>query len=218
MRNLDLFHAAEDEKAEPLELGAQAWLFPGFALPFANAIQHSVELVLKEAPLRHMQVPSGHLMSAAMSNCGQQGWCSDRAGYRYSRVDPASGRLWPAMPDVFAQLAREAAALAGFSDFSADACLINCYQPGAKMSLHQDRDERDHVAPIVSVSLGMSAVFLWGGLQRSDKVFKLTLQHGDVLVWGGVDRLRYHGILPLDDVPHPDWGSLRFNLTLRKAE
>lgn len=156
-------------------------------------------------------------MSVALSNCGRLGWTTDHDGYRYTPADPLSGRPWPDMPPAFAALGREAAAAAGFAGFEPDACLLNRYEPGARMSLHQDRNERDFSAPIVSVSLGMPAVFLFGGLARSDPAARVPLFHGDVVVWGGADRLRFHGVLPLKDRPHPRLGSLRLNLTLRKA-
>ena len=156
-------------------------------------------------------------MSVALSNCGQFGWSTDTRGYRYVSDDPLTGRPWPALPDVLHTLAREAAAAAGFDDFSPDACLLNRYVPGAKMSLHQDRDERDYGAPIVSVSLGLAAMFQLGGLQRSDRPLRVPLLHGDVMVWGGVDRLRFHGVLPLKEGVHPVMGPQRINFTLRKA-
>lgn len=164
-----------------------------------------------------MTTPGGYTMSVALTNCGTLGWTSDRRGYRYSRLDPASGRPWPPMPDVFLALAREAADAAGFSDFTPDACLINRYQPGSRLSLHQDKNERDFTAPIVSVSLGMTAVFLFGGHERAGKTLKVPLYHGDVVVWGGEDRLRYHGIMPVKEDPHPLLGGERINFTFRKA-
>ena len=173
--------------------------------------------VVAEAPFRHMCTPGGHRMSVAMSNCGSVGWVSDQAGYRYDPADPESGRCWPTMPDVFLQLAREAAARVGFHAFVPDACLINRYEPGARLSLHQDKDERELAAPIVSVSLGLPAVFLFGGLHRSEPVRRLRLVHGDVAVWGGPSRLRYHGVLPLEAGHHAITGGYRINLTFRKA-
>jgi alkylated DNA repair protein (DNA oxidative demethylase) len=152
-----------------------------------------------------------------MTNCGAAGWVTDRRGYRYDPIDPVSGQPWPAMPPVFLQLASEAAAAAGFGDFSPDACLINRYEPGTRLSLHQDRNERDFNAPIVSVSLGLPAVFLFGGLQRSDRPRRVLLQHGDVAVWGGPARLNFHGVMPLKEGHHPMLGRCRVNLTLRKA-
>ena len=156
-------------------------------------------------------------MSVAMSNCGELGWVSDKAGYRYQAVDPDSARPWPSLPTLFRQLATEAAAQAGFANFMPDACLINRYEPGARMSLHQDKDERDLTQPIVSISLGLPALFQFGGLKRSDPVNRVTLTHGDVVVWGGADRLRYHGVLALKTGDHPLLGACRLNLTFRKA-
>jgi alkylated DNA repair protein (DNA oxidative demethylase) len=156
-------------------------------------------------------------MSVAMTNCGELGWVSDRRGYRYDPIDPESGARWPALPDAFRSLARDAAARAGYADFAPDACLVNRYEPGARLSLHQDRDEKDLRAPIVSVSLGLPAVFLWGGDARGDKARRIPLAHGDVVVWGGPSRLRFHGVLPLKDGEHPFAGGLRINLTFRKV-
>lgn len=173
--------------------------------------------VVAEAPFRHMMTPGGHQMSVAMTNCGSVGWITDRTGYRYGQSDPETARPWPAMPLPFRELAGQAAAEAGFGGFSPDACLINRYRPGARMSLHQDRDERDLGAPIVSVSLGLPAIFLFGGLKRSDKPRRFRLEHGDVVVWGGPARLAFHGVAPLADGEHNLIGRQRINLTFRKA-
>ena len=198
-------------------LGEQTFVLRGFALPWLEEILPALREVLRKAPFRRMETPGGHTMSVALSNCGQFGWSTDARGYRYVSDDPLTGRPWPALPDVLHTLAREAAAAAGFDDFSPDACLLNRYMPGAKMSLHQDRDERDYGAPIVSVSLGLAAMFQLGGLQRSDRPLRVPLLHGDVMVWGGVDRLRFHGVLPLKEGVHPVMGPQRINFTLRKA-
>ncbi len=214
----DLFDAPSRAAREPI--GPAAFVLPGFALPRADALLDAIDGVAARAPFRHLVTPGGFTMSVALTNCGALGWTSDRRGYRYSAVDPDSGAPWPAMPEAFAQLARDAAALAGFDGFAPDACLVNRYQPGSRLSLHQDRDERDHGAPIVSVSLGMPAVFQFGGFARSDKTVRIPLAHGDVVVWGGVDRLRFHGVLPLKDAPHPleaQLGAQRINLTFRRA-
>ena len=218
METQNLFAAEDDARAsEPLQLGAGTWLLQGFVLPRAQALLEALDTVVSAAPLRHMETPGGFTMSVAMSNCGELGWISDRQGYRYSPVDPHSGQPWPAMPDFLRALAREAAATAGFDGFRPDACLVNRYLPGTRLTLHHDHDERDFSAPIVSVSLGMEATFLLGGLRRADKPQRVPLRHGDVLVWGGVDRLRFHGVAPLRDRPHGLLGRQRFNLTLRKA-
>ncbi|WP_280190792.1 DNA oxidative demethylase AlkB [Delftia sp. PS-11] len=215
MTTMDLF---ADLAAPAMQhIGAQALLLRGMALDRAGALLQALAHVQAQAPFRHMHTPGGRVMSVALTNCGGQGWISDRYGYRYSSVDPGTGQPWPAMPAVLAQLACEAAAEAGFDGFSPDACLINRYVPGARLSLHQDRDERDLNAPIVSVSLGMTATFLFGGHARTDRLQRWDLSHGDVLVWGGQDRLRYHGVLPLRDHAHPVVGRQRINFTLRKA-
>lgn len=198
-------------------LGPGTLLLRGYALPRAGELISAIARIAAAAPFRHMQTPGGFTMSVALTNCGALGWTSDRCGYRYSTADPATGAAWPALPPSFVQLATAAAAAAGFAGFAPDACLINRYLPGARLSLHQDRNERDYAAPIVSVSLGMRARFLLGGRARSDPTLKLPLRHGDVMVWGGADRLRYHGVLPLQDEPHPLLGSRRINLTFRKA-
>lgn len=215
--NLDLF--ADDAPAQGgrVVLGPQSVVLRGYALARAEALLAGVDAVTAEAPFRQMQTPGGYTMSVALTNCGSLGWTSDAHGYRYTRRDPLSGRPWPDMPAAFAELARDAAAEAGFPGFTPDACLLNRYEPGSRLSLHQDRNERDYGAPIVSVSLGMPAVFLFGGLARGDKTSRTTLFHGDVVIWGGVDRLRYHGVMPMQDLPHPRLGSLRINFTIRKA-
>ncbi len=215
--NLDLFDDAAPQPARSESIGPRSVVLRGYALPAADALLQSLDEVIRQSPFRRMETPGGHLMSAALSNCGRLGWTTDRDGYRYTPADPLSGRPWPDMPPAFAALGREAAAAAGFAGFEPDACLLNRYEPGTRMSLHQDRNERDFSAPIVSVSLGMPAMFLFGGLARSDPAARVPLFHGDVVVWGGADRLRFHGVLPLKDRPHPRLGSLRLNLTLRKA-
>jgi alkylated DNA repair protein (DNA oxidative demethylase) len=192
-------------------------LLTGFALTSAEAVLAAVEAVTAEAAFRRMRVPGGGTMSVAMSNCGRAGWVTDGAGYRYSEADPLTGKPWPAMPVVISALAAQAADAAGFPGFQPDACLINRYEPGARMGLHQDRDERDRRQPIVSVSFGLPATFLFGGAKRSDPQVKLSLEHGDVVVWGGPARLYYHGIAPLKDGRHPALGRQRLNLTLRRA-
>jgi alkylated DNA repair protein (DNA oxidative demethylase) len=199
------------------QLGTGATILRGFALPDQAALLADVERIVAQAPFRNMVTPGGYRMSVAMTNCGAWGWVSDRTGYRYASTDPASGRPWPRMPDAFRCLAERAAATSGFSGFAPDACLINRYAPGAKLTLHQDRNEVDFRQPIVSVSLGIAAVFLFGGTKRSDRTRRVSLEHGDVVVWGGPDRMRYHGVLPLRDGYHPLTGAQRLNLTFRKA-
>ncbi|CAB3954573.1 Alpha-ketoglutarate-dependent dioxygenase AlkB [Achromobacter insolitus] len=218
--NLDLFGEDGDDGAVQggrVVLGPQSLVLRGFALPMVDALLAGVDAVAAQAPFRHMETPGGYTMSVALTNCGQLGWTSDARGYRYTRTDPLSGQPWPAMPPAFMLLAQAAAAEAGFPGFEPDACLVNRYEPGSRLSLHQDRNERDYGAPIVSVSLGMPAMFLFGGEQRADKASRTPLFHGDVVVWGGVDRLRYHGIMPIKDLPHPRLGSQRINFTIRRA-
>jgi alkylated DNA repair protein (DNA oxidative demethylase) len=211
---MDLF-----ENLEPREqpLGPGAVVLRGFALPEEASLLAALSEVVSHAPFRHMVTPGGFRMSVGMSNCGSLGWVSDRSGYRYDPVDPLSGLPWPPLPQPFRTLASSAAETAGFASFLPDACLINRYEPGAKLSLHQDKDELDLTQPIVSVSLGIPAVFLFGGRTRSSKTVRIHLTHGDVAVWGGPSRLTYHGISPLKEAQHPLLGACRINLTFRKA-
>jgi alkylated DNA repair protein (DNA oxidative demethylase) len=198
-------------------MARRAFVLRGFALPFVDELLSSIGAVEQASPFRQMVTPGGFTMSVALTNCGALGWTTDRRGYRYTEIDPDNGRPWPAMPDAFARLAREASQAAGFTGFTPDACLINRYRPGARLTLHQDKNERDFDAPIVSVSLGMTATFLFGGLERTHKTAKIPLYHGDVTIWGGEDRLRYHGVMPLKGEPHSLLGRQRINFTFRKA-
>ena len=213
----DLFDETPKSDVAPQAIAPGAFLLRGFACDQAVALLRTVEQVTATAPLRHLVTPGGYSMSVAMSNCGELGWTSSRTGYRYTRADPMSDQPWPAMPACFVELAARAAAMAGFDDFRPDACLVNCYQPGARLSLHQDRDESDMKAPIVSVSLGLPAVFLFGTTQRSERPARYRLAHGDVAVWGGPARLAYHGVAPLADGDHALLGRRRINLTFRHA-
>jgi alkylated DNA repair protein (DNA oxidative demethylase) len=214
----DLFESAWESDAPSKEiLGDGAVVLRRFARGDEGELLAAVRQLLAEAPLRHMVTPGGFRMSVAMTNCGRLGWVSDRTGYRYDPVDPESGRPWPRMPEVFSRLAAQAAAEAGFEGFVPDACLVNRYEPGTRLSLHQDRNERDYGQPIVSVSLGIPAVFLFGGARRADKARRVPLGHGDVVVWGGPARLLYHGVLPLKEDTHPLLGACRINLTFRRA-
>lgn len=206
---------ANSESAQPLAEGAV--VLRGFAAAVTPELLDALNRVAAQSSFRHMVTPGGYTMSVAMTNCGRVGWVSDRKGYRYDPVDPESGRPWPAMPAAFQQLAIRAAASAGYERFDPDCCLVNRYEPGTKLSLHQDKDERDFTAPIVSVSLGLPAVFLFGGLKRSDRPRRIRLESGDVAVWGGPSRLTYHGIAPLAEGEHPATGPARINLTFRKA-
>lgn len=210
---LDLF--AEDRRHLTLDPGAV--LLGGFALPVDRMLLDAIMAIVEAAPFRHLETPGGRRMSVAMTNAGSLGWISDQRGYRYDPIDPLSGRPWPAMPPAFAELAQTAAATAGYEDFAPEACLINRYALGAKLSLHQDRDERNLDQPIVSVSLGVEARFLWGGATRGDRPRRIALHHGDVIVWGGPARLTFHGIDTLAASTHPLTGMLRYNLTFRTA-
>jgi DNA oxidative demethylase len=209
----DLF----DLDSPTLALAPGAMVLRGFAASEAPALLAGVAGIALCAPFRHLITPGGFRMSVAMTNCGTVGWVSDRTGYRYDRADPDTGLEWPPMPLAFRRTAVAAAAAAGFNEYAPDVCLINRYEPGARLSLHQDRHELDDEAPIVSVSLGLPAVFLFGGLKRSDRCVRLPLEHGDVVVWGGPSRMRFHGVLPLADGLHPELGRKRINLTFRTA-
>jgi alkylated DNA repair protein (DNA oxidative demethylase) len=211
---IDLFGEPEPPHQE---LAEGAMILHGFATRQETAILAAIQGVADVAPFRHMLTPGGFRMSVAMTNCGPLGWVTDRSGYRYDPIDPLRGAPWPSMPEPLLRLATSAAGEAGFNSFVPDACLINRYAPGAKLSLHQDKDEQDYEQPIVSVSLGIPALFLFGGLTRSAKTIRLNLSHGDVVVWGGPARLRYHGVMPLKEGHHPLLGSYRINLTFRKA-
>jgi len=206
---------SEEPRSEPLATGAT--ILRKFALHDESAILAAILEVVARAPFRQMVTPGGYRMSVAMTNCGPLGWVTDRSGYRYDAIDPMSGQPWPAMPQPLCKLATSAASEAGFPKFAPDACLINRYETGARLSLHQDKDEKDFSQPIVSVSLGIPAVFQFGGLNRSDKTVRVRLTHGDVVVWGGPARLRYHGVLALKEDHHPLIGDHRINLTFRKA-
>lgn len=210
-------HDLFDVEGERLALGPGATVLRGRALAIAAIILDEIERIAAAAPFRHMTTPGGFEMSVAMTNCGSVGWVTDRNGYRYDPRDPLTGLPWPAMPKSFVELAGLAAAEAGFPAFAPDACLINRYEPGARLSLHQDKDERDYGHPVVSVSLGLDAGFQFGGLKRSDRPLRVPLHHGDVVVWGGPSRLAYHGVTALKDGNHPAGGRRRYNLTLRKA-
>jgi alkylated DNA repair protein (DNA oxidative demethylase) len=211
----DLLSGLTTAAVQPIGDGAA--VLRGFVLPRASELLAVVEHVSAAAPFRRMTTPGGYVMSVAMTNCGELGWVTDRSGYRYQQTDPASGKAWPAMPAAFGSVAAEAAAEAGYAAFAPDACLVNRYEPGARLSLHQDRNERDMRAPIVSVSLGLPATFLFGGARRNDRPRRIRLEHGDVVVWGGATRLAYHGVEALADGWHDATGACRINLTFRKA-
>jgi DNA oxidative demethylase len=213
----DLFDSVNDVLPSREEMADGAVLLRGFARTVQHDLLRALDEIIAQAPFRHMSTPGGHEMSVTMTNCGNCGWITDAGGYRYGADDPVTGKPWPAMPSAFREVAEQAAAQGGFAGFVPDACLINRYQPGARMSLHQDRDEQDFSAPIVSVSLGLPAIFMFGGLKRSDKPARYRLEHGDVVVWGGSSRLFFHGIAPLADGEHTLLGRKRINLTFRKA-
>lgn len=214
MSQADLFAPASGERQD---LAPGAWLLPGLALDEAPALLAAAQAVFAAAPPRRWLTPGGRRMAVAMSNCGELGWISDERGDRYGPLDPESGQPWPAMDPSLRALAGRAAAACGFADFRPDACLINRYEPGTRLTLHQDKDEQDFRQPIVSVSLGLPAVFLFGGLRRAEPCLRLNLRHGDVLVWGGPARLRFHGVAPLSPGHHEALGAQRLNFTFRKA-
>lgn len=214
---MDLLSGVAEHFVWHEKIGAGAIVLRQYATSSASDILNAIDGVISLSPLRHMQTPGGGRMSAAISACGDYGWISDQQGYRYSAVDPQTGLSWPEIPENLYALGQKAAAEAGFTGFEPDVCLINCYEPSAKMGLHQDRNEQDFSAPIVSVSLGLPATFQFGGRKRSDKPLKIPLQHGDVVVWGGESRLNFHGVLTVRKGFHSLTGSRRFNLTFRKA-
>lgn len=213
----DLFDSLAEAQPSREEIADGAVLLRGFVKPIESELIAAVRAILAQSPFRRMTTPGGHLMSVAMTNCGERGWITDHTGYRYDPVDPRTGAPWPAMPPVLRDLALRAAEHGGFTGFAPDACLVNHYEPGTRLSLHQDKDELDYSAPIVSVSLGLPATFLFGGLARSDRPRRFRLVHGDVVVWGGPSRLAYHGVAPLADGEHPLLGQRRINLTFRRT-
>ena len=213
----DLFEELNTPASSREKMAEGAVLLRGAALSFEDGILHALEKVIGQAPFRHMTTPGGFVMSVAMTNCGAAGWITDRTGYRYISIDPKRGQRWPALPDCFLALAAAAADDAGYPGFVPNACLINRYAPGARLSLHQDKNERDLTKPIVSVSLGLPATFEFGGMKRTDLVKRYNLRHGDVAVWGGVSRLCFHGVRALKDGLHDKLGRMRINLTFRSA-
>ncbi|WP_404535958.1 DNA oxidative demethylase AlkB [Bradyrhizobium ottawaense] len=214
----DLFDSVAEAQPSREEIADGAvLLLRGFVKPIETGLIAAVRAIVAQSPFRRMTTPGGHLMSVAMTNCGERGWITDHTGYRYDPIDPRTGAPWPEMPPVLRDLARHAAEQGGFQDFAPDACLVNRYEPGTRLSLHQDKDELDYAAPIVSVSLGLPATFLFGGLVRSDKPRRFRLVHGDVVVWGGASRLAYHGVAPLAEGEHALLGRKRINLTFRRT-
>ena len=215
--NASLFELGSPAPLSKDILGAGTAFLAGFALDTQDELLLSLKCIAERSPFRNMVTPGGYRMSVAMTNCGPLGWVTDRSGYRYDAIDPEMNRPWPMMPLPFRELAIAAAKEAGFSHFVPDACLINRYEPGARLLLHQDKNEHDLTQPVVSVSLGLPATFLFGGLERAERTQRIQIVHGDVIVWGGPARLRYHGILPLRDGEHSKTGRVRYNLTFRKA-
>lgn len=213
----DLFDSVAETQPSREEIADGAVLLRGFAKPVESELIEAVRAIVAQSPFRRMTTPGGYQMSVAMTNCGERGWVTDHTGYRYDTIDPRTEAPWPAMPSVFRDLARRAAEQGGFKDFAPDACLVNRYEPATRLSLHQDKDELDYSAPIVSVSLGLRATFLFGGVARNDKPRRYRLVHGDVVVWGGASRLAYHGVAPLADGEHPLLGRKRINLTFRRT-
>ena len=213
----DLFDSVAEAQPSREEIADGAVLLRGFVKPIESELIAAVRAIVAQSPFRRMTTPGGHLMSVAMTNSGERGWITDHTGYRYDPIDPRTGASWPAMPPVLGDLARRAAEQGGFAGFAPDACLVNRYEPGTRLSLHQDKDELDYSAPIVSVSLGLPATFLFGGMARSDKPRRYRLVHGDVVVWGGPSRLAYHGVAPLADGEHALLGRQRINLTFRRT-
>jgi alkylated DNA repair protein (DNA oxidative demethylase) len=213
----DLFDSVAEVQPSREDIADGAVLLRGFARPIEEELIAAVRAIAAQSPFRRMTTPGGYQMSVAMTNCGERGWITDHTGYRYDAIDPRSDAPWPAMPLVFCDLARRSAEEGGFVGFTPDACLVNRYEPGTRLSLHQDKDELDFSAPIVSVSLGLPAIFLFGGTARSDKPRRFRLVHGDVAVWGGPSRLAYHGVAPLADGEHALLGRERINLTFRRT-
>ncbi|RUO48879.1 DNA oxidative demethylase AlkB [Pseudidiomarina aquimaris] len=212
----DLF--SQNEHQSIVQLDTQAFVLKGFASAQDLQLWQLIQEVVAVSPWRQLTTPGGKKMSVRTTNCGRWGWLSDAKGYRYTAQDPLRNEPWPAMPELFSELAQDAAERAGFANFQPDACLVNSYLPGTRMGLHQDRDEANLQAPIVSVSLGLSAQFLWGGDSRNERPQRIELHHGDVVVWGGVDRLKFHGIGKILAGNHPLLGQQRINLTFRRAK
>lgn len=214
---MDLFDITTTDEAWAEQLDEGTWHLHGFVVEQAEELLYQVANVAEKSPFRHLVTPGGKRMSVAMTNCGHFGWVSDRSGYRYQATDPVTGDKWPEMPAIFAEIAKQAADHAGYPDFAPDVGLINEYRPGTRLTPHQDKDEKDKISPIVSVSLGVPAVFLWGGLQRGGRNRRVPVRHGDVLVWGGPDRFRFHGIATLKENRHELTGDRRINLTFRQT-
>jgi len=215
--NFDLFDLSNNGETWTESITDDAIVLRQFLVSRSAELAEAIKAIEQKAPFRHMKTAGGFTMSAAITACGDYGWISDRCGYRYSQIDPLTGKPWPTMPKTLSEIGQECAHKAGYNNYQPDTCLINRYVPGSKMSLHQDRDEKDFTTPIVSISLGIPATFLFGGLERSDKTIKIPVTHGDVVVWGGKSRLFFHGVLPIKQAYHPFWGDHRVNITFRVA-
>ncbi len=207
-----------NEQASTEVIDNDAIILKGFVRAKANQLVKDAELISQQSPFRTMTTPGGGKMSVAITNCGHCGWLSDEHGYRYQQIDPVTHRSWPEMPQSFLKICAAATKAASFAEFMPDACLLNKYQADAKMGLHNDNDEHDLTAPIVSVSLGLDAVFLFGGKTRQSPTRKYLLSHGDVVVFGGQSRLNFHGIsLIKPTYISDDLTDHRLNLTFRKV-
>jgi len=215
--NFDLFDLSNNGETWIESITDDAVVLRQFLVSRSDELADAIKTIEQQAPFRHMKTAGGFTMSAAITGCGDYGWISDRRGYRYSKVDPVTEQPWPEMPKILYEVGQQCASEAGYNNYQPDACLINRYVPGSKMSLHQDKDEKDFTAPIVSISLGVPATFLFGGPQRSDKTIKVPVTHGDVVVWGGKSRLFFHGVSPIKQAYHPFWGDNRINITFRVA-
>ena len=196
-------------------------LFPGVFLfrSYVNE-QDFMEAVIsttKKIPFRHMITPGGKKINVSGTSMGDCGWYSDRRGYRYERIDPITGNNWPKIPKNISSVVSNAAKKVGFGGFIPDSCFINCYKPGVALTAHIDQDEVDFSQPIVSVSLGVSAIFQIFGEKRNGKVINIPLHSGDLLIFGGTARKFYHGVKKLKDQTHPLTNNLRINLTFRRA-
>jgi len=208
----DLFSATRHEFEE---IYPDIYVLPQFVDPTVLLLE--VDKVIAQAPFRKMMTPMGHYTGVALSNCGEYGWTSDLQGYRYSKQDPQTGNFWPPLPESYLNLAKRAASKAGFNNFEPDACLINRYKLGDKLGSHQDKNEKDFAQPIVSVSIGLSAVFQIFGETRAGVKVEYLLQSGDVMVWGRKSRLAYHGIRTIKvDTLNPKL-TQRINITFRKS-
>jgi len=200
--------------AEPTheEIFPGAVLMRSLALPQDNEFFTAAEAIIAARPLHHTTTPSGLPMGVMVTDCGD----SRAFANRWDTANPERMRLWPPMPPLLRDFAIRCAVRSGFPQFRPDACHINRYQAGTKLGLHQDRHECDWTQPIVSLSFGLECIFLLGGLQRTDKPRRILLEHGDVIVWGGPSRMRFHGVQPLKPGHHPLTGPYRYNLTFRK--